>query len=46
MKQIRYGISDIIVSEEESEIMAGYALIYDNEGNLLTEAEIYYIEEE
>jgi len=40
---VRLGISDITVSQETNENMSGYAKIYDNEGNLVTETEIYWI---
>jgi hypothetical protein len=40
---LRLGISDIVVSQETNENMSGYARIYDNEGNLVTETEIYFI---
>lgn len=40
---LRLGISDIVVSQETNKNMSGYARIYDNEGNLVTETEIYFI---
>ena len=40
------GISDILLSESESDKCSIYAIIYDKHGNKLTESEIYFIEEE
>jgi len=43
---IRYGVSDIVITEEESERLPKYATITDNKGNYVAEVEIYYIEDE
>lgn len=40
---VRLGISDITVSPETQEKMSGYARIYDDEGNLITDSEIYLV---
>ena len=40
---VKLGISDITVSKETNENMSGYARIYDNEGNLITDSEIYIV---
>jgi len=39
----RLSVSDFVVSEKENENMQGYAKIYDQEGNLITETEIYLV---
>ena len=40
---VRLGISDILVTPETSDNMSGYARIFDNEGNLITDSEIYIV---
>jgi len=44
-KEIRVtlSVSDFSVTKEENESMSGYARIYDKEGNLITETEIYLV---
>ena len=39
----RLSVSDFVVTSEDNERMQGYAKIYDQEGNLITETEIYLI---
>ena len=43
-KQVRYGISDIIL--EPHQIPSKYVQVFDESGNLLGESEVFYIEEE
>lgn len=43
---VRLGIGDIVVTEEQNEKLQGYAIVYDTNGNVVTEAEIYFIEYE
>jgi hypothetical protein len=45
-KMIRFGIGDIVVTEEQSKKLPSYVAIYDDKGNYIAEAEIYYVEDE
>ena len=44
MKRLRYGFSDLIVSEDRE--LPKYITVYDTNGNIIGEVEIYLIEEE
>lgn len=41
---IRYGIGDIVVDEDTE--LPNYVQVLDTKGNVVAEAEIYYIEHE
>ena len=40
---VRLGISDIVVSKDTNEAMSGYARVYDNDGDLIMDTEIYVV---
>jgi len=44
MKNIRYGFSDLIISEDQE--LPKYITVYDTYGNVIGEVETYMIEEE
>ena len=41
---IRYGIGDIVVDEDTE--LPNYVQVLDTKGNVVAEAEIYYLEDE
>jgi len=43
-KQVRYGISDIVV--EPNQTPSKYVQVFDENGKLLGEAEVYFIDDE
>ena len=46
MKLLRFGVTDIVLDEDLASRLPKYVEIKDNDGHLLTEVEIYLIEED